>query len=76
MLSLDRWGTTRARLEEILEAQADSTTENKGKVEPEKSDQDKRGKIPLRQVFGKNIIKGKIESERRVLESQRAGTDF
>ena len=76
MLSLDRWGTTRARLKEILEAQADNTTENKGKVEPEKSDQDKQGKIPLRQVFRKNIIKGKIEPELRVLESQRAGTGF
>ena len=63
-------------MKEILEAQADNTTENKSKVEPEKSDQDKRGKIALRQVFRKNIIKGKIEPERRVLEYQRAGTDF
>ena len=29
--------------------------------------------IPL-QIFRKDIIKGKIEPERKVLESQRAGT--
>ena len=32
--------------EKILEA-ADDTTEKKGKMEPERSDQNKRGKIPL-----------------------------
>ena len=48
----------------------------KGTVEPEKYDGDKRGKIPLVQVFGKKeeSIKGKIESGRMKLESSLAGT--
>ena len=60
--------------EKIIEARADDTGEKKDKMEPEKNDQDKRGEVPLLRVLRKGVIKSKMESERKVLESQRAGT--
>ena len=48
--------------------------EKKSKKKRERTDKYKRGGIPLLQVFGKDLIKGKMKPERRVLESQRAGT--
>ena len=58
----------------FLEARADDTTEKKGKKEPERNNRYKREEVPLLQVFGKSIIQGKMEPERRVLETQRLDT--
>ena len=54
-------------------ARADDTTEKKGKMEIERSDQNKKAGISPLQIFGKDVIKSKIEPERRALESQRPG---
>ena len=45
-----------------------------GTEEPKRSDKDKRRKIPLVQIFGKEKMKGKIELERTTLEPSPAGT--
>ena len=49
--------------------------EKKGKTEPEMNDQHQRGEFLLLQVSGKDMIKGKRESELRALKSQGVGTD-
>ena len=58
----------------FLEARADDTTEKKGKKESERNDRYKGEEVPLLQVFGKSVIKGKMELARRVLETQRLDT--
>ena len=50
------------------------TRREKSKKKRKRNDQYKRGEIPLLQVFGKDMIEGKMKPKRRVLESQRAGT--
>ena len=42
---------------------------------PADDQEEERGEIALRQVFGKDIIKVKTEPERRALKYQRAGTN-
>ena len=72
ILSLNRWEMATQYL--FFEAQADDTTEKKGKMEPERNDQDKQGEIPLLQVFGNYMTKKKMKPEWRAPQSQRAGT--
>ena len=45
------------------------TRREKSKKKRERTDKYKRGGIPLLQVLGKDLIKGKMKPERRVLES-------
>ena len=48
---------------------------DKGAVEPEGGDQSKRGETPLKvQVGAKKKFKGKMEPERKTLQSLPAGT--
>ena len=58
----------------FFQVRADDTKEKKSRKKRERTDQYKRGGVPLLQVFGTDVIRGKMKPERRVLESQRAGT--
>ena len=77
VLSLSRYGTTRSRAKEIIsKARADDKMAGKqDKMKPKRSVKDKRGEIPIDlHVCKREKTLGKIESERRTLESSRAGT--
>ena len=63
MLSLESLGDDQTNTEYIFfDARADDTTDKKGRNEPERSDRYKRGETPLLQVFGKDMVKGRMLS--------------